>query len=95
MSKRLYVGNLAFQTTEDQLQAAFAADGREVSEVSIIKDRNSGESRGFGFLMMSSDEHAQAAIAALDGTDLDGRTIKVSVAKAQPQERGAGRRDRW
>ena len=101
MTKRLYVGNLAFQTTEDSLGDAFAQDGRQVSNVSIITDRDTGRSRGFGFVEMANDQDATAAIEALDGADLDGRTLKVNEARERPQQRGGGgdrgggRRERW
>ena len=100
MTKRLYVGNLAFQTTEDGLADAFSQDGRQVSTVSIITDRDTGRSRGFAFVEMANDSDAQAAIEALDGVDLDGRTLKVNEAKERPQRGGGGgggggRRERW
>ena len=93
---RLYVGNLAFSTTEDTLRSAFSQDGRTVVEVKIVTDRDTGQARGFAFVEMSSPAEAQAAISACNGQSLDGRTIKVSEA----QERsgggggGGGRRDR-
>jgi len=98
MTKRLYVGNLAFQTTEDVLAQAFGQDGRQVSTVSIITDRDTGRSRGFAFVEMASDQDAQSAIEALDGVDLDGRTLKVNEARERPQRGGGGgggRRERW
>jgi cold-inducible RNA-binding protein len=85
---RLYVGNLAHSTTEAALRAAFEQDGRKVVEVKIITDRDTGQPRGFGFVEMSSPADAEAAIGALDGKPLDGRTIKVNVA----QERAGGGR---
>ena len=98
MGSRLYVGNLSWDTNEDTLRNAFSADGRNVKEVHIVTDRDSGRPRGFAFVEMSSDQDAQAATAALDGTDLDGRTIKVNEAKER-QERGGGGGgrggDRW
>ncbi len=86
MGTRLFVGNLSFGTTEETLREAFAANGREVREVSIVTDRDTGRPRGFGFVEMSSNEHAQAAIAELDGKNLDGRAIKVNEAR----ERSSG-----
>src|SRR5262249_2790339 len=83
---RLYVGNLSFQTTQDSLRAAFEQDGRKVVEVKIVTDRDTGQPRGFAFVEMSSPAEAQAAIAALDGQQLDGRTLKVNEA----QERSGG-----
>lgn len=88
MSNRIYVGNLSYSTTEDGLRSAFAADGREVLSVSIITDRMSGRPRGFAFVEMVSAEDAQKAIAALDGQQLDGRTLKVSEARERTPERG-------
>jgi RNA recognition motif-containing protein len=81
---RLYVGNLAHSTTESALRAAFEQDGRKVVEVKIITDRDTGQPRGFGFVEMSSPADAEAAIAALDGKPLDGRTLKVNVAQERP-----------
>jgi len=101
MSKRLYVGNLSWDTTEDGLRAAFEADGRGVSEVNIISDRDTGRPRGFAFVEMSSEQDAQAAIAAMDGTDLDGRELRVNEAQERQQRGGGGGggggrgRDRW
>jgi RNA recognition motif-containing protein len=82
----LYVGNLSFQTTQDSLRAAFEQGGRKVVEVKIVTDRDTGQPRGFAFVEMSSPAEAQAAIAALDGQPLDGRTLKVNEA----QERSGG-----
>lgn len=86
---KLYVGNLPFSTTEDQLAQVFGEFGT-VGRASIVTDRDTGRSRGFGFVEMGSDQEAQAAISALDGSQLDGRTIQVNVAR--PREGGgAGR----
>ncbi|MGC6488303.1 MAG: RNA recognition motif domain-containing protein, partial [Planctomycetota bacterium] len=89
MGKRLYVGNLSFQTTEDALRDAFGADGREVAEVKIMLERDTGRSRGFAFVEMGTDEDAQAAIEAMDGADLDGRPLRVN--EAQPRQDFGGR----
>ena len=78
----IYCGNLSWQTTEENLQAAFEAYG-EVSAVTIIKDRYTGQSRGFGFVEMPNDEEGQAAIAALNGQDLDGRPLKIDQARSR------------
>ena len=86
MGTRLYVGNLNYGTSEESLRAAFGADGRNVTEVSIVTDRATGQPKGFAFVEMGSPAEAEAAIAALDGKPLDGRTIKVSEAR----ERGSG-----
>ncbi|HYE75716.1 MAG TPA: RNA-binding protein [Blastocatellia bacterium] len=89
MSTKLYVGNLAFQTSEADLQNLFAQSG-QVDSVSIVTDRDSGQSRGFAFVEMSSNEEAQAAIKALDGADLDGRSLKVNEARPK-EDRGGSR----
>ncbi|MBT3392746.1 MAG: RNA-binding protein [Elusimicrobiaceae bacterium] len=77
---KLYVGNLSWETTENSLQDAFAECG-EVVSAKIITDRNTNRSKGFGFVEMASDEAAEKAIAQFDGKDLDGRQIKVNLAK--------------
>ena len=89
MGKRLYVGNLSFQTTEDALRDAFAADGREVAEVKIMLERDTGRSRGFAFVEMGTDEDAQSAIEAMDGAEVDGRPLRVN--EAQPRQDFGGR----
>ncbi len=86
MSSRLYVGNLPFHATEDLLTQAFSACG-EVKEASIVLDRMSGRSRGFGFVEMASPDLAQKAIEQLDGQDLGGRAMRVSLAE---ERRGGG-----
>ena len=95
MSKKIYVGNLSFQTSEAGLADCFSQHG-EVHSASIVMDRETGRSRGFAFVEMDPGP-ADAAIAALDGADLDGRNIKVNEAK--PRENrgggGGGGRDRW
>jgi RNA recognition motif-containing protein len=94
MAKNVYVGNMSFDTTEDRLRELFQAHG-EVTSVNIITDRYSGRPRGFGFVEMATDEAAAAAIAALNGQNVDGRELKVNVAKPR-QPRGGGRdRRRW
>lgn len=80
MAKKLYVGNLSYDTTEDALHAAFAEVG-EVASVTIITDRMSGRSKGFGFVEMTTDEAASEAIGRLNGHMLDGREIKVAEAR--------------
>jgi RNA recognition motif-containing protein len=89
MTTKLYVGNLNYTTTEDGLRTAFAADGRTVREVAIPNDRETGRPRGFAFVEMGSEGDAKAAIAALDGKDLDGRSLRVNEAKERIP--GAGR----
>jgi cold-inducible RNA-binding protein len=85
MKNRLYVGNLAFATTEDALKNAFGEFG-DVSEVKLIIDRETGRSRGFAFVVMSTGEQAQKAVERLDGAMLDGRALRVNEA----QERNGG-----
>ena len=88
---KIYVGNLSFQTTEDTLRDLFAAHG-QVDSAAIITDRDTGRSRGFGFVEMANDGEARTAIEALNGQDFDGRTLTVNEARAR-----APRRDerRW
>ena len=96
MSKKLYVGNLPFSTTDDELFALFGADGRQVSDVALITDRDTGRPRGFGFVTMGSAEDASAAIAALDGSSLGGRTLRVNESEDRPRDRGrGGQGSRW
>jgi RNA recognition motif-containing protein len=87
-SAKLYVGNLSYDTSEASIRTAFEVHG-EVTSVNLITDRDSGRPKGFGFVEMGSAEEAQKAIAALDGTQMDGRAIKVNEAK--PQEPRAPR----
>jgi RNA recognition motif-containing protein len=94
MGKRLYVGNLSYDSTEDSLRAAFSEDGRTVSEVHVMTDRETGRPRGFGFVEMGSDADARAAIEALDGKSVDGRNIKVNEAQER-KPRGGGGGNRW
>jgi RNA recognition motif-containing protein len=95
MSNKLFVGNLSFQTTENDLQDAFAAFG-SVTETNLMMDRMTGRPRGFGFVTMATAEEAQAAIAGLHGRDLGGRAITVNVARPReerPAGGGGGRRE--
>ncbi|HEX9642945.1 MAG TPA: RNA-binding protein [Acidimicrobiia bacterium] len=80
MSSKLYVGNLTFNTTSDDLKRLFAQHG-EVRSAQVITDRDSGRSRGFGFVEMATSEEAKSAISALNGRDLDGRQLTVNEAK--------------
>ncbi len=80
MATNIYVGNLAFSTSDNDLQQLFAEFG-EVQRAQVITDRDTGRSRGFGFVEMGSDEAARAAIAELNGKDVDGRTLTVNVAR--------------
>ncbi len=86
---KLYVGNLSFNTSESEIQSAFAAHG-EVEEVAVITDRETGRPRGFAFVTMRDDNAANAAMAALDGKELDGRALKVNEAKAKTGGGGGG-----
>jgi len=88
MSKKLFVGGLSWGTTDDRLKEAFSRFG-EVIEAKIINDRETGRSRGFGFVTFADPKAADAAIAGLDGQELDGRSIRVNEAQAQ-QRRGPG-----
>jgi RNA recognition motif-containing protein len=85
MGKKLYVGNLSYNTYEDGLRAAFQNYGSIVS-VKIITDRDSGQSKGFGFVEMGTEEEARAAISGLNGQDIDGRAIKVNEAMDKPRD---------
>ena len=89
MGRKLYVGNLPYSATEQSLREAFAASGT-VDSVSLITDRDTGQSKGFAFVEMSSDREAQAATDALNGTMLDGRQIKVNEAKPRENRGGGG-----
>ena len=90
MAKKLYVGNLSYQSEQEGLHALFAQFGDVVSAV-ILSDRDTGRSRGFGFVEMESDDAAEAAIQALNGTEFDGRTLKVNEARER-SDRGFDRR---
>lgn len=80
MSTNIYVGNLAFETTSADLQSLFTPHG-EVTKAQVITDRDSGRSRGFGFVEMAESSAAQEAISALDGHNVDGRALTVNLAK--------------
>lgn len=107
--KNIFVGNLSFNTNEDEVRQLFESYG-QVDRVSIMTDRDTGRSRGFGFVEMTSNEDGEKAIAALNGSQLGGRTINVNEARPKAErvgggggggrERGGrggggGRRDRW
>jgi cold-inducible RNA-binding protein len=88
MSKKLYVGNLPFSVTQDTLKALFASYG-EVTEATLVIDKYSGRSRGFGFVTLTDDAAADKAIAEMNGKDVEGRPLKVSEAKPmEPREGG-------
>lgn len=100
----IYVGNLSFNTTEDDLRKAFAEYG-EITSINIIKDKYSGESRGFGFVEMASNDEAREALNNLNGAELGGRNLKVSEARPREEnrggksnfrrQRGGGYRENW
>jgi RNA recognition motif-containing protein len=90
MGNRLYVGNLAFSTTEDSLRAALEESGGTCKDIHIVTDRETGRPRGFAFAEMADDAQAQAVIAAMDGKDLDGRNLTVNEAKPREARGGGG-----
>jgi len=97
MSNKLFVGNLSFNTTENDLNDVFAAHGT-VTETNLMMDRETGRPRGFGFVTMSSAEEANRAIEALNGKDMDGRALTVNIAKPREERApggggGGGRRE--
>jgi len=106
MAKKLFVGGLSWDTTDDGLRQAFASFG-EITEAKVITDRDTGRSRGFGFVTFTQDEDAKKAISQMDGTSLDGKTIKVNEAQEKSPRgggrsgggfgggRGGGGRNRW
>ena len=89
MGKKLYVGNLSYDVSSSDLEAMMTPHGT-VQSAEVIMDRDSGQSKGFGFVEMSSDAEAQAAISALDGQDQGGRAIKVNEAKPREPRGGGG-----
>ena len=93
MSTKLFVGNLSFETTENDLQDAFAAFGT-VTECNLMMDRSTGRSRGFGFVTMGTPEEAQKAIDGLNGKELGGRALTVNIARPREERSGGGRRER-
>ena len=96
MSKKLYVGNLSFQTTEDELNGLFSQFGA-VESVTIINDRDTGRSKGFGFVEMDSEESAKKAMEALNGKDFGGRNLVVNEARPRedrPRNNDGGNRQR-
>ena len=93
MGSKIYVGGLPYAATEQQLSDLFAQHGA-VESARVITDKFTGQSRGFGFVEMSSDEEAQKAIAALNGTQMDGRTLTVNEARPQEPRSGGGGGDR-
>ena len=101
MSTRLYVGNLPFSVTTETLRTAFAPSG-DVTDVHIVMDRETGRSRGFGFVTMGNANEAARAISAMNGVTLDGRPLRVNEAEERPQRAGGfggggggGRANKW
>ncbi|MHC4940948.1 MAG: RNA recognition motif domain-containing protein [Planctomycetota bacterium] len=91
MGTKLFVGNISFEASEQDLQDLFAADGRAVDSVSVITDRETGRPRGFAFVEMGSATDMNAAIDALDGKELHGRALRVNEAHDKPKGGGGGR----
>ena len=89
MPKKLFVGNLSWNTQDEGLYEAFAQFG-EVTDAKVIADRTTGRSRGFGFVTFATEEAGDDAISAMDGQDLDGRTIRVNEANERPPRGGGG-----
>lgn len=94
MGNKLFVGGLSWNTSDEGLRQAFEKFGN-LSDVRVIVDRDTGRSRGFGFVTFENANSASEAIAELDGTELDGRTIKVNEAQDRPRQGGGGGRERW
>jgi len=94
--KNIFVGNLSFGATEDTIRSLFEAHGT-VGRVNIVTDRDTGQPRGFGFVEMANDGEGEKAIAALNGTDVDGRTLNVNEARPKTERSGGGGfgRKRW
>src|SRR5512136_1166868 len=90
MAKKLFVGGLSWDTTDEGLRQAFAPYG-EITEAKVITDRDTGRSRGFGFVTFVQNEDAKTAISKMDGTNLDGKTIKVNEAQEKSPRGGGGR----
>ena len=99
MASKLYVGGLAYSVTEKELEELFAAHGTVVS-TAVIKDRDSGQSKGFGFVEMTNDAEAEKAISELNGTELNGRALTINEARPKTERSGGGggggrRNNRW
>lgn len=90
MGTRLYVGNLSYNVTEPELREVFAEDGRNVVEVKIVMDRDTGRPRGFAFVEMGSDDEASKAIQSLTGREVQGRALNVSEARERTPRSGGG-----
>ena len=94
MGTRLYVGNLPYDTDEEELRRLFEGDGRSVSQVSIVTDRDTGRPRGFGFVEMSNADAARA-MQSLNGREMDGRALKINEAQDKPRGGGGGGGSRY
>ena len=92
MSKKIYIGNLPFSATEDEIRGLFEEHGT-VDSINLINDRETGRPRGFGFIEMPDDEAAKAAIAALDGKEVGGRNLRVNEARPREERPRGPRRD--
>ena len=90
MAQKLFVGGIAFATTSERLREVFAQSGTVVS-ATVVTDQSTGQSRGFGFVEMSTTEEADKAVQALNGRDLDGRSLKVEISKPKTNSGGSGR----
>ena len=93
MAKNIYVGNMSYDTNQDKLRELFEAYG-EVVSANVITDRETGRPRGFAFVEMANEAEANAAIAALDGQNVDGRELRVNEARPRKPRTGGGNRDR-
>ena len=91
MGSRLYVGNLAYAVTEDSLRAVFEGGGLNVTDCQVVMDRETGRSRGLGFVELDSSDAAQKAISEFDGFELDGRPLRISEARERTERGGGGR----
>lgn len=94
MSSKLFVGSLSWGTNDHGLRAAFERFG-EITEAKVISDRDTGRSRGFGFVTFTDPAAAQQAVQEMNGAELDGRTLNVDIAQERRGGGGGGRRDRW
>ncbi|MBI2206126.1 MAG: RNA-binding protein [Candidatus Rokubacteria bacterium] len=90
MAQKLFVGGIAFSTTSERLREVFSQSG-EVVSATVVTDRDTGQSRGFGFVEMATTEEANKAVQALNGRDLDGRSLKVEISKPKTGGGGGGR----
>ena len=94
MATKLYIGNLSYNTTEQELRDLFSQAG-EISEVAVISDRSTGQSKGFAFVTMATEEGSQAAVSRFNGQSLDNRDIVVNEARPREERSGGGGRNRY